>query len=124
MSDALLPLPIYPYPVSKEDMDAIKAAKAAMNVDFKVLPRPAVPGSPGRVLALREKPNWFTSYAPVGHPERPESMKAALEWVLSDKDDPRGVTDVQWLNELMPGVREVEWTNADELEATTGVRFE
>lgn len=119
MSDTLLPLPIFPYPVSKEDMDAIKAAKASMNVDFKVLPRPAVPGSPGRVLALREKPSWFTAYAPVAHPERPESMKAALEWVLSDKDDPRGVTDVQWLQELMPGAREIEWTELEEL----SVRF-
>lgn len=124
MSDALLPLPIFPYPVSKEDMDAIKAAKAAMGVDFKVLPRPAVPGSPGRVLALREKPHWFTPYAPVGHPERAESMIAALEWVLLNTDDPRGVTDLQWLSELMPGVREIEWTKADELERTTGVRFE
>lgn len=91
--DEVLPLPIYPWPVSAEDMAAVKQAKLDSGLSFKVMPRPAVPGSPGRILALRKEPHFLTvePFALVADPSNAAGMLAAMRFVYDpNNDDPRG----------------------------------
>lgn len=80
-------------------------------MDFLVTPVKAVPGSPGRILAIGEKPPFVCDYALVAKPTV-ESIKNALEWVLGDHDDPRARTVVQVLEEIFGnGVKEIGTTS-------------
>lgn len=108
MTENLKPLPIHPWPVAPETMQLIKRAKAELDVPFLVLPRPAVIGSPGIVLALGIAPTWICDYALVKDVTKYESIKAALDVVLSGKDDPRVTTVLNMLEKIMPGIKEIK----------------
>lgn len=64
----------------------------------------AMPGSPGTVLGLNARPPWFCDAAVV--PTR-EGVPAAIDVILSGREDDRIHTAEQWLAELMPGAREM-----------------
>jgi len=64
----------------------------------------SLPGSPGTTLGLNARPPWFCDAAVV---TTPEGVPAAIEVILSGRDDPRIHTAAQWLEELMPGAREM-----------------
>ena len=101
------PLPIYPHKPVGGDLTLLKQAKAEIDTDILVQPVDAVPGSPGRVLALREKPTWICDHAYVANPTK-ESIKAALEWVLELREDPRGATVIKTLKEIFgPETKEI-----------------
>jgi len=103
----VVPLPIYPSKPTGDDLRLLRGAKEQVVTDTLVKPVNAVPGSPGRIIALREKPEWICEYAYIPNPN-PASMKAALEWALGLTEDARGVTVIKTLREIFgPGVREV-----------------
>lgn len=88
----------------------IKEAKGQINITTLVKPVKALPKSPGRVLAIGEKPDWICEYAYVKEPST-QSFKEALEWILGIREDPRGVTVIRTLREIFgPGVREIDVT--------------
>ena len=106
----MIPLPIYPALPSSEVMGMIKEAKALVKTDALVKPVRAVNGSPGRILAIGEKPDWICEYAYIKEPST-QSFKEALEWILEIREDPRGVTVIRTLREIFgPDVQELPAT--------------
>jgi hypothetical protein len=104
---SVLPLPIYPAKPTGNDLAMLKEAKAKLNVDTLIQPVRAVHGSPGRVIALREKPHWICDYAYIPNPN-PESMKEALAWALGITEDSRSITVIRTLKEIFgPETREL-----------------
>lgn len=122
------PLPIYPWPVDPAALELVKRAKAELETQFKVVPVRALPGSPGRMLALGVKPNFVCDYAPVVDPSNYTSVKNALSWVLDETQDvERGVTVLDCLKEIFgPQTRELDDREIfDELiSEKQGVHFE
>lgn len=102
-----IPLPVYPHKPTGETLELLKRAKKRLNLDVLVIPVDAVPGSPGRILALKESPSWLCDHALVKNPTE-ESLAAALEWVLTGKEDPRATTVIKKLTEIFgDGVKEI-----------------
>lgn len=102
-----MPLPIYPSKPTGEDLAMLKEAKAKVGANILIQPVRAVQGSPGRIIALRERPHWICDYAFIPNPN-PQSMKEALEWALGMKEDGRAITVVRTLTEIFGGgVREL-----------------
>lgn len=93
------PLPIYPSTPTGADLTLLKEAKERLDTPFLVSPVKAVPGSPGRVIALRQRPDFLCDYAYIPDPN-PTSVLEALKWALGTHDDPRGVTVVHMLKEI------------------------
>lgn len=107
------PLPVYPAKPSGSDLTALKAAKAMIKTDILIQPVRAVPGSPGRILAFREKPNFACDYALIKEPT-PQEIKPALEWALGLNDYYQGVGTIALLREVFgPEVEEI--TNGQEM---------
>jgi hypothetical protein len=97
----LRPLPIYP-PPSPEQLAAIRAAKAALGVEFLVTVVPVVAGTPSRVLAFSEPPYICDHYLVTN------DLPRALRWTLTGVDDPRATLLTDTLRRLLPrGVTEV-----------------
>jgi hypothetical protein len=93
------PLPIWPWPVAAEDMDRLKTAKAKVDVPFKVLPRPAVVGSPGRVIAIGTMPDFPCEYAVINDHTNQAAYDAVMEWVLHPElIDDRASNEEDWLS--------------------------
>jgi len=104
-------LNLWPYPLAPEDLELVKQAKAALDLDVQLKPRGAVIGGEGRILALREPPPWITwdGYALVRDPENPGAMQAALRWAATSETDPRAVTQLGQLRGLLGGdVKELD----------------
>ena len=100
-------LPVYPSKPVGADLEAFKAAKASMGIEYLIQPVRAVNGSPFRVIALRERPDFICDYALVKNPTE-GSIRSAMEWALSDKVDDRATTVVKMLEEIFgEGVREL-----------------
>jgi hypothetical protein len=103
----LIPLPVYPSKPSGELLDMIKEAKGLINTRTMVQPVRAVHGSPGRVLAIGQRPDWICEYAYIEEPSV-KSIKEAMEWILGIKEDPRGMTIIRVMREIFgPGVKDV-----------------
>ena len=99
MAKSIRPLPIYPSVPTGDGLAAIKKAKAAIKSDLLVKPVRAIPGSPGRILAIREKPNFVCSYALVENPTE-ENLKPALEWILGLNENYKGYGAIVMLREI------------------------
>ena len=97
--DNVLPLPIYPAKPTGAQLEMFKQAKAMIKTDILVQPVRAVHGSPGRVIAMGERPHWICDYAYIANPNV-DSIKEAMEWALEMKEDPRGVTVLRTLKEI------------------------
>lgn len=101
------PLPIYPSAPTGADLSLLKGAKVSLGIPFLIQPVDAVPGSPGRVIALRKRPDFICDYAFVPEPNE-KSIEAALDWAFSDKVDKRATTVVQQLEDIFgKGVKEI-----------------
>lgn len=75
------------------DISRIKEAKASMNLDFLVVPKPFEESTlTDRVLAYETKPPYLRDYALIGPKTSQEGLVAALRWVLLGGDDPRAET--------------------------------
>lgn len=97
MSD-LIPIPVYPRKPSGPDLELLKQAKASLKSSILIQPVDAVPGSPGRILALREPLPWLADHALVKNPTL-ESVTAALSYCMGLNDDPRATTVIKVLRE-------------------------
>lgn len=103
---AVVPLPIYPWPMPPQRLQTLREAKARLEVPYLIQPCPAVPGSPTRVLAYGAVPDFVCEFVLIGagNVERPESVARALECVLSAPAEAPGVfTHAQWLGAVMGG---------------------
>ena len=101
------PLPVWPQKPQEPILAMLKQAKAQLQTSILISPERAVPGSPGRVLAIGSKPNFLCDYAYVANPTV-ESLTQALAWCLHLKEDVRGVTIARMLSEIMGGeVKEI-----------------
>ena len=99
------PLLIDPYPIPDDVMNAIKTAKASLNLPFQVLPQRAVPGPRTRVLALKGVPWFVCDSAIVTDWRDPERLKAALLWVLDETQLlERGFTVNDWMKHHLGAV--------------------
>ena len=106
-TSTIKPLPVYPSAPTGDDLRLFREAKAKLDVDVLIQPVEAVPGSPGRVIALRKRPTFICEYAFVPEPNE-KSIEAALDWALSDKFDSRATTVVQQLEDIFgKGVTEI-----------------
>lgn len=94
----LMPLAVYPRKPQGQDLQLLKEAKANLQTSLLIQPVDAVPGSPGRILALRESPNFLCDHALVRNPTV-ESVQAALAYCLGLNDDPRATTVLKMLKE-------------------------
>jgi hypothetical protein len=104
----VIPLPVYPWKPTGKDLEMLRQAKQNLKSSLLISPEQAVPGSPGRILALRESPNFLCDHALVRNPTV-ESVQAALAYCLGLNDDPRATTVVKMLRETFgDGVVEIE----------------
>jgi hypothetical protein len=94
-------LPIFAETLSTDDLNRIKEAKAALDVEFLVKPVRALVGSPGRILAIGSKPDFiaFDGYAFIPDTTS-KGLGMALAWVLGDADDPRAITAEKMMKEI------------------------
>ena len=103
MSD-VRPLPVWPWPMTDAIASTLRVAKASLDVSWLIAPCPAVPGSPGRVLAFGEVPP-FACEAVLVRPEDqhdPARLAAALTFLMSATPDAPGlVTQEKWLSAVM-----------------------
>lgn len=89
----VVPLQVYPWPVSDEQMLVLREAKESLNIGTKVLPTEAVVGMHARVLALGSVPPWVCEVALVRDPSNAASVAGALDWLLNAPEgDERGIT--------------------------------
>jgi hypothetical protein len=100
-------LAVYPSKPAGADLEAFRAAKASMGIERLIQPVRAVQGSPFRIIALRERPEFICDYALVKNPT-PASIRAAMEWALSESSDSRATTVLDMLKEIFgEGIREL-----------------
>jgi hypothetical protein len=101
------PLPVHPFPLSPERLALIKEAKAALAVDFQIIPIAAVPGS-GRVLALEGPPPFLCEAVMPKDSTSAESMHNALRFLLlAEPGTPGAFDEAAYLAALLPGTTEV-----------------
>lgn len=104
-------LPVYPAKPTGADLEAFKAAKASMGIDYLIQPLRAVNGSPFRVIALRERPDFICDYALVKNPTE-ASVRSAMDWALGDEVDNRATTVLDMLKEIFgEGVKDLGRSN-------------
>lgn len=100
-------LPVYPSTPTGADLELFRSAKGELSLDYPIRPVRAVYGSPFRIIALRERPDFICDYAFVEKPSK-NSIQAALEWALGDHEDSRAVTIVSTLEKIFKGrVKEI-----------------
>lgn len=98
------PLRLWPHDITEAQLAMIRQGKADMDVDFKILPSPAEPGGPGRVLAFGQIPPFFSESVVIGgdNVNRPESIRAAMEFALTaPAGAPGSFTEEAWLQAVM-----------------------
>ena len=92
--------------MSQHRLQAIRAAKAAMAVDYLIEPSPAVPGAPGRTLAFGSIPEFVCECVVISQAnvDNPEVIARALECVLeAPPEHPSVITHSDWLSAVMGG---------------------
>lgn len=98
------PLPIWPRTVTEAQLAMVKRAKLEVSPPFDVLPSPAVPGSPGRILAFGEVPPFLSESVLIApeNVDRYESVLAAMRFWLTAPEGAAGtVTEEMWLSHVM-----------------------
>lgn len=101
MTDTLRPLPILTASGALPDgfaLEALKAAKLATGYQGMVIPRKAVPGSPGPILAVGVEPDWLVKFAYLPDLSSVDRITAALTAVLMEPEDPRLGDEVDLLS--------------------------
>lgn len=100
-------LPVYPSVPTGADLELFKSAKGELSLDYLLKPVRGLYGSPFRIIALRERPDFICDYAFVEKPTV-ESIRDAMGWALGDHEDSRAVTIVSALEKIFKGeVKEI-----------------
>lgn len=98
------PLPIYPHTVTEAQLEMVKRAKLEIGAPFAVQPAPAVPGSPGRVLAFGEVPPFLSETVLIApeNVDRYESILGAMRyWLEAPEGAPGSIDEAAWLSHVM-----------------------
>lgn len=103
-------LPVWPWPPSAVQMDALKEAKSLLALEYKILPVEAKPGTPVTVLAFGEMPPFLCRVALVrGGWWTVDNVKAALHAALEDPEHPALRDELDYLKAVFgPDVKEVD----------------
>jgi len=133
---AVLPLAYWPYPLSDEQVQAIRAAKQVLaernHLDFKAMLVQAVPGPPTRVLSFAGPPPFAADVAKLRDWRDQEELIRWLEWIFDPEADVNeGFTVADWFAWQIPGAKELDDPTSDfnwemtRMEAVErGVRFD
>lgn len=118
MSENLRPLPILTVDGSLPtggDLEALKSAKLSLGYEGLVLPRVAVQGSPGPILAVGVTPDWLTEFAYVKDWSSVMLLTDALRTVLMEPERAMGDTYLlsKWLKGPVTFVGEEEFDEAN-----------
>jgi hypothetical protein len=104
MAEGPRPLPIWPHDITDEQHEMIRRAKLEVGVDFSVMPAPAVPGSPGRVLAIGAVPPFFCESVLVS-PQNVNTYSSILGamrfWLTAEPGEPGSFVESEWLSYVM-----------------------
>ena len=92
-------LPLWPSVPIGGALAALKQAKQQIPDAPLIQPVRAVPGSPGRVLAIGTPPPFLCDYALVETSTSP-GLQKALEWTLGLREDERGMTVLKKLQQI------------------------
>lgn len=102
----VIPIPIFPHErlADVELMEVLKDSFIALGAPFQVTPVPAVPGSPGRILAWGTVAPWCQDQVVI----RAENVRAAASiaaalgaLLTAPEGDPRVFTQAQWLGAML-----------------------
>lgn len=100
------PLPIWPHERLADErlMGLLREAKQALGVPYLMRPVPAVPMSPGRVIAWGQVAPFVCSQVIIGEAniDNPDSIRRALHTALTVPDGEPGVfTEEMWLSAVL-----------------------
>lgn len=107
MSADPIPLPIFPWPMSPEREALVREAYNATGTHVSIIPCPAVPESPGRVLAFGQIPDFVceTVLIRAENVDNVDSIRRALDFTLHTPMVPGGTpgtfTHAMWLSAVM-----------------------
>ena len=105
------PLPIYPRKPIGDDLALFKEAKARLHTSMLIQTVDAVPGSPTRIISLRERLPWIADHAYIPNPTV-SNIEAALKWALGFDENPNATTVLHMLKESFgKGVKEIADTD-------------
>lgn len=94
-----IPIPIYPK-VTEAALSVLRAAKAQLDTQTKIVPVDALQGSPGPILALGVRPDWLTDYVfvkPDGVDDPDRVAKALAHWLNGGKTH----DEAAWMSAVM-----------------------
>ena len=105
----VIPLPIFPYPLTPERYALIGQALSTIALPYQLQPAPGVPGSPGRILCFG-RPAPFYGESVVVRPENVDnvdSIRRALEFLLkAPAGTPGSFTEEMFMEAIFgPGTR-------------------
>lgn len=115
MTDLSINLPIWPWPLNPAHKSALVAAKSRLGISVTLQPIRAfkdegfhewVRQTNSRVLCILDEPPGLCDHALIRNIDNQDAVVAALDWVTSDKDDPRAMTVDKMLSKLIPGIVE------------------
>lgn len=102
-------LPVWPHPLTELQLDALKIAKAELDLAYKIQPVRAAIGVPLTTLAFEELPPFLGKVALIKPGWRVENVKAALYVALEHPEHPALVDELGYLRAILgPEVRELE----------------
>lgn len=87
---------------------AFRAAKATLPTDTLIKLQRAVPGSPGRILAIGSPPPWACEWLGVRDLHDIDKLAHVLQWAMSDIEDDRAQGELEFLQSIFgKEVREI-----------------
>ena len=114
------PQQVWPFPLSAEQRDLLIAAKAQLDLPYRIQPVMPEPGGPGRVLCFGDMPRTRNAHGQeveflceavmidAENVSKPESVLNALRFTLTaPAGAPGSFDEAAQLAVLMPGTREV-----------------
>lgn len=99
MSTELLPI-LWGQEPTDADWRALAAARVSLGLETLVRPARALPGSPGRILAIGATPNWVCDYAYIEDTSNARALKTRLEYCLGLSDTHSADQDEQTTEQL------------------------
>lgn len=113
----LLPI-LFAEAPTPDEWAKLGAARVALGHEEQIRPARALPGSPGRILAVGVMPDWICEYGYVKNLDDPK-LQSALGWCLgmNEHDESGGATELlsRWLECDVTFVGEEEYYGDDGL---------
>jgi len=88
---------------------ALRAAKAKLHTDILIKPVRAVPGSPGRILAIGSAPHFACEWLGVKDLNDLQKLAHVIAWVLGIEEDNRAQGELEFFQGIFgEGVKEID----------------